>query len=289
VIRTLKNRVKKLEERYRRDFGGVTFTPGNTQMREESKMAVEIIATLVGTLSYTPGNHRYMWNNEKVDLSVSAVANCYPLAFGAASGWAAKVIREELLRSYDDEPLDREGFADWAKTLCSAPRRVSKLAADIGTEVHQFIEDKSNDLRPEYSKDDEVARCQRGVAAWYDQNVDQVLSSERRLYSLKWKIAGTCDMVARLKNDGRIHILDWKGCTDLKKAALKAAHVGQLAAYRKMVEDMGEHIDGTTLVRFSRATGEVDAINFTNNYAEDLAAFEAALILARYKPQTENF
>jgi len=43
------------------------------------------------------------------------------------------------------------------------------------------------------------------------------------------------------------------------------------------------------LVRFSRATGEVDAINFTNNYAEDLAAFEAALILARYKPQTENF
>ena len=87
MIRALKNRVKKLEERYRRDFGGVTFTPGNTQMREESKMAAEIIATLGGTLSYTHGNHRYMWNNEKVDLSVSAVCNSFATPFGAASGW----------------------------------------------------------------------------------------------------------------------------------------------------------------------------------------------------------
>ena len=39
-------------------------------------MAAEIISTLGGTLSFTAGNHRYLWNNERVDLSISAVANC---------------------------------------------------------------------------------------------------------------------------------------------------------------------------------------------------------------------
>jgi hypothetical protein len=256
-------------------------------------MAPEIISTLGGTLSYTHGNHRYMWNNEKVDLSVSAVANCYPMPFGAASGWAAKVIREELLRSSnDDPPFDREDWADWAKTLCNAPRRVSKLAADIGTAVHQFIEDKSNGLKPELSDDDEVARCQRGVAAWFDQNVDQVLSSERRLYSLKWKIAGTCDLVAKMKN-GRTKndttaVIDWKGVTNLDASTkIKAGHIGQLTAYREMLTEAGEKIDDCILVRFSRKTGEVDALVLKDHQA-NIAAFEAALHLARYKPQTEG-
>ena len=57
----------------------------------------EIIKTLGGTLTYTAGNHRYTWNGERVDLSVSGVASSFPLNFGAASGWAAKMIREELI------------------------------------------------------------------------------------------------------------------------------------------------------------------------------------------------
>jgi hypothetical protein len=249
-------------------------------------MAAEIISTLGGTLSYTPGNHRYLWNNEKVDLSVSAVCNSFATPFGASSGWAAKVIRIALIQSYDDNPLDRQAFTDWAKHLCNTPRHVSKRAADVGTAVHQFIEDKSNDLRPEYSQDDEVARCQRGVAEWFDQTVDQVLSSERRLYSLKWSIAGTCDLLARLK-DGRICCLDWKGVTDLS-ASIRASHIGQLTAYREMLTEAGEKIDDCILVRFSRKTGEVDALVLQDHQA-NIAAFEAALHLARYDPRTENF
>ena len=53
----------------------------------------EIIKTLGGTLTYTAGNHRYTWNGERVDLSVSGVARSFPLNFGAASGWAAPDLR----------------------------------------------------------------------------------------------------------------------------------------------------------------------------------------------------
>jgi hypothetical protein len=91
-------------------------------------------------------------------------------------------------------------------------------------------------------------------------------------------------MVARL-HDGTVQVLDWKGVTDLS-ASIKAGHIGQLTAYREMLTEAGEQIDGCTLVRFSRATGEVEA-DTLKNHPENLAAFEAALRLARYKPQID--
>jgi hypothetical protein len=253
-------------------------------------MTPEITSILGGTLSFTAGNHRYMWNNEKVDLSVSSVAGAYPVSFSIPVAWAAKLIRLELLASKEIGGIfdDEDAKLEWAKAICKAPNNFTKAAGETGTKVHKYIEDAAHGLTPDLDEDPAVAKCQQSVGDWFKANIAEVISVERRIYSERYKIAGTLDMIAKLKS-GKIHILDWKGVTDLKKAGLKAGHVGQLAAYRKMVEDMGEHIDGTTLVRFSRATGEVDPINFTNNYAEDLAAFEAALTLSRYKPQTENF
>ena len=254
-----------------------------------------------GTLTYSPGRHQYHWRDAegvagKVDLSVSAVAGSYPLAFGAASGWAAKVIREELLKSDVEIPTaGDEGRLDWAKEICKAPHRSTKRAGDIGTAVHRFIEEMANGREPDVSDDEDVAKCQKSLGEWFERNVAEVLHIERRLYSPKYKIAGTCDMVCRLHGihgihgihgqRGPVHILDWKGVTDLS-ASIKAGHIGQLTAYRSILEEAGEQIDGCTLVRFSRATGEVDALVLSNHEA-NVAAFEAALCLARYKPSTE--
>ena len=249
----------------------------------------EIIKTMGGTLTYNDGNHRYTWhdadgNGGKVDLSVSAVASEYAVPFGAASGWAAKIIRQELLKSDVEIPTaGDDGRLDWAKEICKAPWRETKRAADIGTAVHRFIEDMAHGLEPDLSDDDEdVARCQRGLGEWFRRNVAEALHIERRLYSPRWRIAGTCDMIARL-HDGTVQVLDWKGVTDLS-ASLKNGHIGQLTAYREMLTEAGEQIDGCTLVRFSRATGEVEA-DTLKNHPENLAAFEAALCLARYEPQ----
>jgi hypothetical protein len=240
----------------------------------------EIIKTMGGTLEFSPGTHRYIWDGEKVDLSVSAVSGSYPLAFGAASGWAAKTIHEELLRS--NGPGDDR--LAWAKEVCKAPYRSTKRAGDIGTEVHRYVEDLAHGLNPEISNDEDIAKCQTGIGEWFASSIAEVIDIERRLYSLRWRVAGTCDMVARL-NDGKVYVLDWKGVTDLS-ASIKAGHIGQLTAYRAMLGEAGEKIDGCLLVRFSRATGEVEATSFSN-YEADLAAFEAALHLARYKVKGE--
>jgi hypothetical protein len=248
---------------------------------------IEIHKTGGGTLTYHEARHRYEFDGEKVDLSVSSVAGGYPLNFGIASGWASKVIREELIKSEIPPTFDSaEAKAEWAKELCKAPARFTKSAGGTGTLVHKFVEDLGHGLEPEPHEDIAIARCQQSLGDWFKANIAEVLHVERRLYSPKWKIAGTCDMVAKLRS-GQVHVLDWKGVTDLK-AGLKAGHVGQLAAYRSMLEEAGEEVHGTTLVRFSRKTGEIDPVTFTH-YEEDLAAFEAALHLARYKPKATVF
>ena len=251
---------------------------------------MEIISTMGGTLTYEDGRHRYEWNGEKVPLTISAICGTYyGVPFGVASGWAAKMIRQNLVES--DIPTSWDGpdaKQAWAKDICGEPNRQTRRAADTGTAVHRFVEDMAHGLEPDLSDDESVAKCQKRLGEWFKENIDEVLHIERRLYSPKWGIAGTVDMVARLRN-GRVHVIDWKGVTDLS-ASLKSGHVGQLAAYRSMLQENGETIHGTTLVRFSRASGVIDPVSFSDeDYATDLAAFEAALMLARYQPRPQVF
>ena len=247
---------------------------------------METIKTMGGTLTYSAGKHRYDWNGEKVDLSVSKVASCYPLDFGIASGWAAKTIRLALIQALEEGKTEIDRLEPWAKEICKAPHYVTKRAADVGTAVHRYVEGLAHGLEPDLSDDEDIAKCQKSLGEWFQQNIKEVIDVERRLYSLRWKIAGTCDMVARLHN-GKVHVLDWKGVTD-SNTSIKTSHIGQLTAYREMLTEAGDAIDGCTLVRFSRATGEVDAVTL-KNHKENVAAFEAALHLARFKPDTEEF
>lgn len=250
---------------------------------------MEIIRTLGGTLRYTDATHIYEWNGERVRHTVSAIASAYPLSFSVAVGWGAKVVRQHLVAT--ELPTSFDGSASkeaWAKDMCGEPNRQTKRAASIGAAVHSYIEDISHGLEPDLSKDEDVAKCQKSLGDWFKENVAEVLHTERRLYSLKWNIAGTVDMVARLKS-GKIHVIDWKGVVNLD-ASLKHGHVGQLVAYRSMLEEAGERIDGCTLVRFSRASGTIDPVSFSDaDYATDLLAFEAALMLARYQPRPQVF
>jgi hypothetical protein len=247
---------------------------------------MEVISTMGGTLSYNDTSHRYTWNGEKVDLSVSAVAAQYAIPFRVSSGWASKVIRIELLKAFSEGTNEISDLEAWAKEICKAPHYVTKRAAEIGTEVHKFIEDTAHGVEPALSDDEDVAKCQKSLGEWFKKNIKEVIDIERRIYSRRWRIAGTADMVARL-HDNKVHVLDWKGITD-SNAKIKASHIGQLTAYREMLIEAGEQIDGCTLVRFSRATGEVDAVTL-KNHTENVAAFECALHLARYKPEVEEF
>jgi hypothetical protein len=247
---------------------------------------MEVIKTMGGVLTYDHARHRYEFDGKKVKLTVSAVCGSgYPLAFSIPSNWSAKLCREELIRvvlsGADLSPAD---VAVQAKEICKAPSRFSLRAAEIGTRVHAHVENLALGLEPVVDDDEEVARSQRGVEKWYQENIKEPRHVERRMYSLRLKVAGTTDMIATLK-DGRSALLDWKGITDFKRLEIKPGHVGQLAAYRALAEEAGEKIDATVLVRFSRETGAVQATVFDETYEEDLAIFENVLATMRYKPE----
>ena len=101
---------------------------------------IEIHKTGGGTLTYLEAKHRYEFDGARVDLSVSSVAGGYPLNFGIASGWASKLIREELIKSEIPLTFDSaDAKAEWAKELCKAPARFTKSAGGTGTIVQRVV------------------------------------------------------------------------------------------------------------------------------------------------------
>ena len=90
-----------------------------------------------GTLTFADKGHQYHWNDERVEHTVSGICgDGYPSKFAIAAGWAAKMIRQELLQELTDQEMI--GFDDpteaqaWAKHVCSAHTRVRDAAGGAG-------------------------------------------------------------------------------------------------------------------------------------------------------------
>lgn len=79
----------------------------------------------------------------------------------------------------------------------------SRKAAAFGTRIHKYSESLTGDLDPELEP--YIADYRR----WSDENVEEVLFSERTLVNEKVGYAGTADRLVRLK-DGRTALKDLK-------------------------------------------------------------------------------
>jgi hypothetical protein len=109
------------------------------------------------------------------------------------------------------------------------------LAYQAGEEASVFMLDDFG--KPKFSEEE-----WKGIMRFVDffnNYVDEVILTEQRLHSKRMKVAGTVDMVARLK-DGRVVLIDHKFAN-----ALSPKYSVQSWAYREMFTEMyGEEIDG---------------------------------------------
>mgnify|MGYP003147876833 CR=1 FL=1 len=285
--------------------------PGRAWYSEESPSA--------GTLSFDPSAHHYYFDGERVEMSVTKICDAYAIPFSAASGWAAKCIRNALvpdvikrnqnlrnwlkelyqkdsdgkLKIKPEKPLTlKEGtwfetggdVEAWGKRICQAPIRERDAAGDIGRTAHAYIEAHSQGTEPDLP-DHPAQLMAMALRDWYDQNVETPLAVERRVYHPIDRYAGTLDLLAAMKWGGN-YVIDWKGVNELRKTP-KAAHVGQGIAYCKCLQIEGFEIDGFILVEVVRETGKLRATKYTEIDAH-YKTFQAALNLARYKPSGEN-
>ena len=240
-----------------------------------------------GTLTFADKGHQYHWNDERVEHTVSGICgDGYPSKFAIAAGWAAKMIRQELLQELTDQEMI--GFDDpkeaeaWAKHVCSAHTRVRDAAGGAGTTFHDYMERHAQGLQPELPEEQPARRSAEALRDWYDANVAQAISVERLVYNPHFEYAGKLDLFAELKTGGNF-VFDFKGVTDLKYDP-KPGHVGQGVAYCMALALEGVPVDGFILMEVERASGRLRVTRY-DNLEREFEAFEWALNLVRYRPQ----
>lgn len=219
-----------------------------------------------GELVFDEKAHAYTFDGQFVP-GVTTILNV--LSKPALMPWAIGVTRDYWLKEVNSGRTD---FQTIHKESWNASKKVTKDAANIGQNVHEYAECffKKQPL-PELKSD----QAKRGVEAfhkWFDSHKIEILASERRVFSKEHYYAGTCDFVAKI--DGVLGVGDIKTSSGIYPEMRL-----QTAAYQHALqEEKGSKFEVRWIVRFDKKTGEFEAKPFYD-FDLDFKGFLAALTL----------
>jgi hypothetical protein len=162
--------------------------------------------------------------------------------------WAANEAVKYLIDNsvWEKTREEVETLLQEAKT---AHRRKSEKAASVGTDVHALCEEYVKDC----IKDGGVAKdfihadpMVNKFISWAVENKVKFLDSERKMYSEKLWVAGTCDFIAEI--NGKRMMGDIKTSSGI----YGREYFLQCAGYILMAEEHGEKYDGSIIVRLGK-------------------------------------
>lgn len=184
-----------------------------------------------------------------------------------AAGCACDYIRDNL--ETIKNPSGPHAVDEVFKTAKSAFKTASKTAIDIGSHVHDAIEQyikSGKDLSG--TLPDEVANSFLAFLEWEKTMNAEWLNSEITLISQKHGYAGTADAVVKL--NGRIYLIDFK-----TSKAIYDEYAIQVAAYAEALEEMypGKTVDGVGILRIDKITGEPEFRDFSLQRKKRFNAF----------------
>lgn len=129
-------------------------------------------------------------------------------------------------------------FEDWIKQVGYNSDIIARQSADEGTQTHHLIEKYLDGEKISFLSENGTAICSLNVwnmvlrfVDFWDTHKPELLESEIHLFSEKFKIAGTCDLVIRL--NGVLWLIDLKTSNNL--------HISydlQIAAYAQCWNEM---------------------------------------------------
>ena len=140
-------------------------------------------------------------------------------------------------------------FEDWLKQVGYAADHIVKRASEEGTQVHGMIEDYLNGKElnflddfgnPQYNPD--VWQMFMKFVDWWETYNPTLIEPEVHLFSDKYKVAGTCDLVCEI--DGELWIIDFKTSNHLQ-----TTYDLQTAIYAQCFEEcFGKKVDRTGIL-----------------------------------------
>lgn len=165
----------------------------------------------------------------------------------ALLNWAVGVTVEYLRQHLDKIEEDPNLLLQEAK---EESERIKQEAADIGSEIHEWIEQHIQGLSPEIPADENVKRGVISFLDWESQNKVKYLETEKVVYSRQYGYVGRLDILAEV--NGGIYLVDIKTGN-----AIWPEHALQTAAYLKAdMEERGTKYDGRIILRISKETEE---------------------------------
>jgi len=237
-------------------------------------------------LCFDEARHRFTVNGNPVFPSVTGATGVIdksrPLIY-----WAVGLTKDFLMGNLKVLIEDTKG--DKIAALIEEATKQHSIkkqeAADIGTQVHAwveaFIKAKSKKDWPEIPKDPQVFNGITAFLKWVDEHEVEFKSSEKLIYSRKYKYAGIMDAEAVIKR--KLCVIDFK-----TSKAIYPEMRFQVAAYQAAAEEeSGKEYSGNKwLARFDKITGEFETHEFAEQ-DKDFKAFLATLELKRRLKELE--
>ena len=170
---------------------------------------------------------------------------------GALMYWANQVGQGE--RDCDDQPICQ----NCGRRKGRGHREASKKAADVGTYAHALIENRVKGVTIDEELYDHLSpiqlekanQCLDAFDRWFKSANVEIIETEMRLVSEKYKFGGMFDAVWRV--DGRISLGDWKTSKGLYSDYLAQVCGGYLILIEEYDLWPIEQVD---ILRFSKET-----------------------------------
>lgn len=163
--------------------------------------------------------------------------------------WAVNKGCDLLVDTLNNKEVINLGHIEMAR---SAHIKERDEAAKVGTTAHEWIEKHIKGEDVEMPEDDRAINAINAFLKWEDVNKVKYLGSEMRLYSLKRKVAGTADVLAKV--NGKLTMIDNKTANGIYND-----HRIQACAYADMWEEANnskEQVKEVHIIRLGKEDGE---------------------------------
>lgn len=202
----------------------------------------------------------------------------------ALTYWAAGCAVDYITQNLPTMSLPAKQYLGELLSLCENARKefrkVSKVAADIGTQVHEAVKIYLDTEIEPHPNDDRVIAGFLAFLEWKDQHHLEVLRTEQTLYGVGY--AGTTDLIALV--DSVPYLLDFKTSKQPRDNKPYYEWRLQLAAYREAwndglsIPDLDLFVANTGIIRLDKETGFPDFYDTSDTFEQDLEAFYALTV-----------
>jgi hypothetical protein len=230
--------------------------------------------------------------------------------------WGCKMMAEKLLRTMPKN-VDELGeytqslsLADF-ETLVTEAKKAHKErlvdAGDVGSAAHIWLEDSIRhaidhnngvvqELDYKIPNDERAVNCGNAAFDWMKKHNVRWLKTEHKIYSRKYKYAGTMDglaLVDACDNPiccGRFSlflnqcsVIDWKSSNNLR-----TEYLYQTAAYQQAeIEEYGSAVKSRWILRLGKEDGKFEPW-YETDFENDFKGFKLCLTLKRQHAMIEK-